>query len=191
VAPVSPKPFLWTCDLLNRVADCGAFEGRHVFLVNGELLEMAPPGPAHSTAVSLADYLFKTVFAKGHIVRVQDGLPLGLAVDPLPDLSVIPGSVRDFSVKHPRTAVLVVEVADSSLSYDLGDKAHLYAAAGIADYWVVDLVSRRVVVHRDPRPDPAVPFGAGYAKVIEFPETAAVAPLAASGTPVRVAELLP
>ena len=85
----------------------------------------------------------------------------------------------------------LIEVADSSLAYDLGAKASLYAAAGIADYWVVDVVNRRLHVFRDPRPDPAQRFLHGYRQLTIYDPPDSVAPLAAPNNPVRVADLLP
>ena len=75
-------------------------------------------------------------------------------------------------VEHPRAAVLVVEVAESSLDYDRRDKALLYARAGFADYWIVNLIDRRIEVHRDPAPT-------GYRSVVSLAPGDEVAPLAA------------
>jgi Uma2 family endonuclease len=191
VAPtVRPQPFRWTVDLLQQVTDAGFLEGRSVFLINGELLEMPNPGPDHDMALSLADYKLKAVFGAGHVVRIQCGVVFGLGTAPAPDVAVVVGSPRDYK-KTPRTAVLIVEVADSSLSYDRGEKANLYAAAGVADYWVLDVVNGRLEVFRDPRPDPAAPFGAKYAATATYAPGDSVAPLALPAVPVAVADLLP
>jgi Uma2 family endonuclease len=181
----------WTCDEFHAVCDGGLFEGRNVILVDGELLEMPAPNPPHNTAVSLADYLFKAMFAVGHVVRVQMGMELGQTTDPVPDLAVVAGDVRTYATVQPRTAVLVVEVSDSTLAYDTGDKANLYAAAGIADYWVIDVAHGRLVVFRDPRPDAGQPHGATYFRQSFLGRGDSVAPLASPNTPVRVDDLLP
>ena len=189
-SPVVPWRFRWTCDQFHQLGDLGLFEGRNLILVNGEILEMPPPNPPHETATGLADYLFKQVFASGFWVRVQMALMLGQDIDPVPDVAVVPGSPRNYPT-HPTSALLVVEVSDSSLAYDTADKASLYAAAGIADYWVVDLVHRRLVVFRDPKPDASQPFGAGYARHTYLGPADTVAPLAAPQNPITVADLPP
>lgn len=186
----TPARLRWTCDTFHDVCDTGVFEGRNVILVDGEILEMPAPNPPHDMALTLADYQLKKLFATGFVVRVQMGLVFGLRTDPVPDIAVVTGSPRDYTT-HPRTAVLVVEVADSSLSYDRTDKASLYASAGVADYWVVDVAGRKVEVFRDPRPDGAQPFGAKYASATAFGPGDDITPLAGPGGSVPVAELLP
>ncbi len=151
---------------------------------------MPAPSPAHSTSIGLADYVLKQVFAIGFWVRVQLGIDLALDTDPIPDIAVVTGSPRDY-VQHPRTAVLIVEVSETSLAYDTGDKASLYAAAQIADYWVIDVVNRQLRVFRDPKPDPSQPYGFGFAQVTDHPPTAKVSPLAAPQASITVADLLP
>lgn len=185
------RPYRWSCDEFHQLGDEGWFEGRHVILVNGEILDMPVPNPPHDTSVGLADYRFKQIFPPpAYWVRIQTGLVVGADTDLAPDVAVVPGTPRDY-IQHPRTALLVVEVSESSLAYDLGEKSNLYAAAGIADYWVVDLVHRQLHVFRDPQPDPAQPHGHAYQQHQAFGPTDAVAPLAATGSPVTVADLLP
>jgi Uma2 family endonuclease len=117
-------------------------------------------------------------------------LVLGLATDPVSDIAVVPGSPRDYT-EHPRGALLVVEIAESSLAYDCGPKADLYAAGGIREYWVVDLVHRRVVMHRDPVSDPVRTFGARFGTTMVVDENGALAPLAVPGETIAVRDLLP
>ena len=73
-------------------------------------------------------------------------MPLALDAlsEPEPDVSVVPGSWRDYDTDHPQSPVLVVEVADATLAFDRDDKASLYARAGVADYWIVNLPDRRL-----------------------------------------------
>ena len=90
---------------------------------------------------------------------------------------------------HPTTASLVVEIADTTLTLDMTEKAELYATAGIADYWIVDLNARRLLVLRDPAPIAAGGFAYRTQRVLGPAD--AVAPLAAPDATVRVADLLP
>ena len=84
-----------------------------------------------------------------------------------------------------------MEVSDSTVTFDTGEKSSLYAAAGIADYWVIDVVNRRVVVHRGPTADAKQKYGHGYASVNVLLPGQSLAPLAAPGSPVEVLDLLP
>ena len=104
--------------------------------------------------------------------------------EPEPDVAIVPGGPRDHLAEHPRVAALVVEVADSSLEYDRVDKARLYARAGFAEYWIVNLRDRCLEVHRQPS-------SGGYGSVATLAPDATVAPLAAPAAPITVAALLP
>jgi Uma2 family endonuclease len=97
---------------------------------------------------------------------------------------------RDDYRDHPTTAVLVVEVSDSTLDYDRGQKASLYARAGIADYWIVNLVDRRLEVRRTPIADTTQALGHGYASVTELVPPATISLLAAPHVSFAVADLL-
>jgi Uma2 family endonuclease len=115
---------------------------------------------------------------------------LSFISEPEPDVSVVSGKREDHT-DHRTSAELVVEVSDNSMEYDRTRKASLYARAGIADYWIVNLVDRQLEVRRDPRPDPSQPYGHGYANVTVLVPPASVNPLAAPHVSLAVAELLP
>jgi Uma2 family endonuclease len=185
-----PRPKLFSCDEFHKIGDTGIFEGQNIILINGELLVMPAPGPLHDIVLTLLDELIRLVFSTGYSVRCQMSLVLGQRIDPIPDLAVVLGSARDY-LKKPSTAALVVEVSEASLSYDTGDKASLYASAGIADYWVVDLNNRRLIVFRDPKVDVTTLFGYSYATETVHLPGASVAPLAAANASVAVSDLLP
>ena len=185
-----PSPRRWTCDEFHRMWDTGALEGKWVILVDGEMLAMPAPDLSHDVAVELTNAWLRTVFPRGFWVRIQMGMVLGINTDPIPDIALVHGGPLTL-VQHPHSAELIVEVANSSLAYDTGDKASLYAAAGIADYWVIDVENRRLHVFRDPRPDAARKYGHGYANVQVLGSGDAIAPLAALGSSVGVNELLP
>jgi Uma2 family endonuclease len=118
-------------------------------------------------------------------------IDLGRRYQPRPDAAVLIGNTRDFAAKHPSTAVLVVEVADTSLRHDRVVKAHRYALAGIADYWIVNLIDRQVEVYRNPGPDPDRPGRHCYAEVSIVPVDGHVTPLAKTDMQIAVADLLP
>lgn len=173
------------------MARLGLFSGRRVELIGGRIIEMSPQESLHATGVRLSDYALRKVFGAGFVISVQLPLSLGADSDPEPDVAVVRGSLRDFVDAHPAGAALVVEVADSSLEYDRAEKGSLYADAGIEEYWIVDLVNRRLEVRRNPRQSPDEPHGHAYATVEVLKPGERVSPLAASGRSLAVDDLLP
>jgi Uma2 family endonuclease len=125
-------------------------EDEHVELLDGVLIAMTPQNPPHARAIQRLNHLFTRALPDEFTVLPQ--LPLTLAEDsePEPDLAVVRSEDARSSEHHPRTALLVVEVAADSLARDRGAKAALYARAGIPEYWVVNLADRAIEVHRDP-----------------------------------------
>ncbi len=181
----------WTVEEFHVLREDGWFDDCKALLIDGEIVEMPIPGPRHNGALTLADYALKAAFGAGHVVRVQLPLVLGQTTDPLPDLAVVAGSPRDFLSRHPAAADLVVEVSESSLAFDTGEKAGLYAAAGIADYWVIDLPNDRLLVHREPVADAAAPHGGRYRKVTTVARGDRLVPIAMPSAEIAAADLLP
>jgi Uma2 family endonuclease len=128
----------------------------------------------------------ENLFRAGWIVMVQAPLALGLEAEPEPDLAVVRGEWRDFVAGPPSTAELVIEVSDSTLAFDQGTKANLYARAGIAEYWIINLPERVLEVRR--RPDPA---RGEYQSISRHGSAEAVAPLADPTVTIAVRDLLP
>ncbi len=91
----------------------------------------------------------------------------------------------------PTSAVLIIEVSDTTLRFDRGKKASMYAKQGIADYWIVNILGRQIEIHRDPIMDPSHKWGFRYNSIQIFKPGDTVSPLAASGVSVGVDELLP
>ena len=108
-----------------------------------------------------------------------------------PDFAIVPGGDRDTLQGHPTTAVLIVEISDNTLAYDRRTKTGLYARAGVAEYWIVNLVDRVLEVHRQPAPMTDMPLGHGYRSVVQYTAEQTVSPLAAPSQVVPVAALLP
>jgi Uma2 family endonuclease len=172
----------WTCAEFHRLGDMGAFEGKRAMLINGVILEEGPMNPPHAITLELVEEAIRSAFGVGWRFRSQLPLVLGQYLDTEPDFAVIAGAPRGSS-GHPTTADLVIEVADSSLDFDVNDKRLLYAKAGIREYWVVDVNGQRLRVYRDPRVG-------DYTVQQTFGPADAVSPLAAPSATVRVADLL-
>jgi Uma2 family endonuclease len=174
------------------MAELGVLKpGERVELIGGRIVEMAPQHSPHFTAIRLVEEVLRVIFAAGYDVRTQGPLDLSPASQPDPDVAVVRGTVRDYTQAHPTTAELVVEVAESTLAYDRGEKASLYASAGIPDYWVLNLVDRCVEVLRDPISMPGQPYGYGYRSHTHYFSTDRVSPLAAPQNAIKVEDLLP
>jgi Uma2 family endonuclease len=113
-----------------------------------------------------------------------------LHTDPVPDLAIVAGALVG-NAAHPTTAALVIEVSDTTFDTDTTDKAELYATAGIADYWVLDVTNRELHVFRDPQPLPANLGATAYRTHTIHGASDTDAPLAVPNATVAVADLLP
>ena len=111
--------------------------------------------------------------------------------EPEPDITVVRGSRADLWEGHPARPSLAIEVAESSLDFDRSEKGSLYARAGLADYWIVNLVDRVVEVYRDPTPARAAPYGWRYASLTALRAGDVVTPLAAPHSSIPVVDLVP
>jgi Uma2 family endonuclease len=162
-----------------------------VELLGGVLVVKEPQGGPHYTATRLVEEALRRVFGAGWDVRGQGPVALDDESEPEPDVAVVRGSIRDYRDHHPALPVLIVEIAYSSLDRDRGRKGSLYARAGLAEYWILDLVGRRLEVYRGPGADAAAAFGWRYRDLTILTADASVTPLAAPGQSIRVADLLP
>jgi Uma2 family endonuclease len=187
-----PRPYRWTKDEYYRMVDSGLFLERRVELIDGEVVEMPAQFNTHAAALTLTHDALRQAFGPKYWVRVQMTLDLSPYSVPDPDVAVISGSPRGVTGRaNPKSALLVVEVSESTLGFDRNRKAAIYAAAGIADYWIVNLVQRQLEVFRRPVADPAAPLGWRYAPKKIYDPGDSVAPLGARKSPVAVADLFP
>ena len=131
--------------------ELGWFTDQRVELLGGEIVEMPSPGNPPCVSTDNMAELLRDVFPKDYFwVRMQMPLDLGLDSEPQPGVAVVKGAKATF-IAHPTTALLVVEISDTTLGIDRGRKMSLYARGGIEDYWIVNLVDRCLEVHRRPR----------------------------------------
>jgi len=143
----------WSREEYEQLAASGLFPPeRRMELIDGVIYDMAAQNSLHATGYRLVQEALRPAFPPESGFDVRGQLPLDLGDDsaPEPDLAVVRGSIRDFRDHHPTTAVLVVEVADSSLLHDRKRKVSLYARAGIQEYWILNLIRSTLEVYRDP-----------------------------------------
>jgi Uma2 family endonuclease len=153
---LSPNRRRFTVDEYHRMIDAGILgEDEHVELLEGEIVEMSPQEKPHARALSKLNGCFGRFLTSTYAVRVQ--LPLTLPdSEPEPDLAIVREEDEAAALRHPPTALLVVETASTSVRYDLKVKARLYAKAAIPEYWLVVVPKRTVEVLRDPDPKAGV-----------------------------------
>ncbi|MBC5822796.1 MAG: Uma2 family endonuclease [Candidatus Eremiobacteraeota bacterium] len=137
----------------HRMADVGILApDERVELLDGELVAVPPMGFPHGGAIGAITRLLTSRFSERAVIRV--GLPITIPPrsEPEPDFALVPLDPKEWRDRHPAPddVMLLIEVSDSSCDFDLRKKAPLYARAGIRDFWVVDVVDRRLIVHRDP-----------------------------------------
>jgi Uma2 family endonuclease len=189
----TPRPYRWTREEFFHMIDMGWFQDRRVELIEGEVLEMPAQKDYHGAAITLTIDALRLAFGPGLWVRNQMSLDLSPRSVPDPDLAVIPGSPRGITTTTamPTSALLLVEVAETTLAYDRIHKGSLYAAASIVAYWIVNLVQRQLEVYRDPIADSTQLFGFRYNSrtILDPPDT--VSPLAAPQASITVTDLLP
>ena len=182
----------WTRREYDALIKIGFFvEDEPIELLGGQLIVAESKGSPHSTAIALVVEALRAAFGSGWLVRVQDPVALDAESEPEPDVAVVPGRPRDYLAEHPARPALVVEVAESSLAFDRGHKGSLYARAGLADYWIVNLVDEVLEVHRAPALDRSAQFGWRYLDIQALRPGAAIAPLARPDVTVAVVDLLP
>ena len=179
-----PHTFRWTSEAYHKAGDANLFLNRRVQLINGEIIEMSAMGSRHFSALGLGMGIISAAFGKGFAVCIQSPLHLADGQEPEPDLAVIMGTFRDYAGSLPTSAVLVVEISDTTLLYDQNTKARIYAVANIAEFWIINLRKNVLEVYRNPvsgKYDPKVVYRRGQS----------LAPLAAPQSLVLVDDLLP
>jgi Uma2 family endonuclease len=176
----------WTAD------DCRKLEAMELLipgtyeLIDGEIVEKVGQNLPHSIANGRTFLALSLVFGKDYTV-----LPVSIAVNdedrPEPDVFVTKLPYKDYLGRDSLGSDdmrLVVEVSDTTLWRDRNTKMRMYGAAGIPEYWVLDVTNRKLYIHR-------TPTATGYTDITEYTETQSVSPLAAPDATLSIADLLP
>lgn len=161
-------------------------EDDRVELLGGVIVSMTPSSPRHAATVGSVAAALQRTIREHTAVRIQSPLVLGRWSAPEPDVAVVAGSHRDYVDDHPHTALLVVEVSDSSLQADRLTKAAIFAAADVPEYWIVNLREDVLEVHRMPEPARS----RYHERFVRRPGER-ISPLVGSDRAIAVAELLP
>ncbi|MBB6052161.1 Uma2 family endonuclease [Armatimonas rosea] len=180
----SPRRKRWNRDEYHRLAEQGWLGTLRWELIQGEIVEVMPQSPTHSTGIMRLVLALVPIFGL-EFVRTQLPIVLGPLNEPEPDIVVTAGTVADYASQQPgaEDIRLLVEVSSTTLRDDLSVKAALYAQAGIPEYWVLDLENRRLYVHRNPN-------ASGWGAIQNLGETEHIAPLAAPQASLSIAQLL-
>lgn len=174
----------WTVADYHHMIASGLLAGRNVELINGKIVDMAPELPIHRATyrrgVKYLESLLKdkaVVFSAAPVTLLNDA-------EPEPDINVVQFPESRYDTRHPGPSDIywLIEVSNSTLAYDLGEKANLYAQHGIQDYWVIDIVNNQLWVHRQPQE--------GIYQSIEKIESGTVTPVAMPSVQIEVNRLL-
>lgn len=138
-------------DEFMQLVDLGVFGEERVELVGGVLIRMAPQKPPHAGVVIMLNEVLSEQNDRRYTIACQGPIELDEVSQPLPDFMILPRD--DYRLANPADALMIIEVSDSSLRFDLGEKARRYAMAGTPLYWVIDVNGKVVHVHTGPRED--------------------------------------
>lgn len=185
----SPYRIRWTREDCERFERNGLLEAGRYELIEGDIVQKVKNSPHLLSFTLLFTYLVQTfgvyyVQGEGTINVLPEDFPTS---NPEPDIAVSIRPLTDFVGKRkpqPHEILRIVEIADSTLAYDLTTRANLYARSGISEYWVADTDARRIFVHR-------MPEDGTYQKITVHTAAESVAGLAAPDKPVLVGDLLP
>jgi Uma2 family endonuclease len=173
----------WTRTDMGKLLEMGLLDDCRYELIRGEIIAKMPQKPSHSVIITR---LFRVLIAVFGVEYLRPQLPIALSDEdePEPDIAVTTLDTDEYETRHPEPSEvkLVVEVSLTTLRDDLGIKAELYAQAGILEYWVLDVESRKLHVHRRPS-------GQQWGVITVLADTESVAPLAAPDGTIAVADL--
>lgn len=180
---------LFTVEDFMRMADAGVFDGSRVELVYGEIYSMPPQGNLHSIAVSDLYDALRQIFPSPYFLRIQATHRFASSLALEPDLAVLQGKPTPGALLDS-LPLLVVEVSDSTLEYDLSNKQLLFAQQSVAEYWVLDVNANALHVFRQPNPT-ASDAASAYGYHSTLGEADSVSPLAASHRTIELNSIFP
>lgn len=177
----------WTVAEYQKMAAAGIFHPEErVELIAGQIIRMSAKGTAHTSAVGRTAKVLRRLLENRADIRTQDPIQLDNFSEPEPDIAVVKIDSLDYADHHPTTSelFLIIEVADSSFKYDRETKGKVYAQSRIRDYWVLDVINRKLHVFREPTQE-------GYDSEVIFTEDAIVLSLQFPAIAIAIAQILP
>ena len=184
--------WLWTRKTYYQAAEAGIFgPNERLELIEGEVIrKVSPQSDPHAYSVIQSAEIMRQIFRQGFHVREEKPMVLSDTTELEPDVAVVRGTLRQ-AHRHPRpeNIALLIEVSVSTVKFDQTRKAELYARAGIADYWLLNMPARQLEVRRDPG---LLDNGkVGYRSIQIIPADGQISPLAMPDVMVSVADMLP
>lgn len=174
----------FSVDEYHRMAKAGIFgPGERVELIEGEIVELSPISPRHAGSVINFTRILLALLGERVVLSPQNPVVIAPHSEPQPDVLLLRPRAVSYSRAHPtpEDVLLAIEVADTTVRFDRIVKARLYARAAIAEFWLADLPTETLVVHRSPRPE-------GYTEVTTFASDSTVSLLAFPGERFVVAD---
>ena len=182
----SPTRHKWSADQFEKLGQAGVLgEDARVELINGEMIEMAPIGSRHASAVNTLSMLLARAVGESAIVSTQNPLRLSEDSEPQPDLMLLapkPDRYRA-ALPRPQDVLLLIEVADTTVAYDRGTKLPLYARQGVPEVWLIDLDGKRLEVYREPG-------AAGYGRSLDLGAGDSISPAALPAVALPLRDIL-
>ena len=174
----------WSVDEYHHMIEAGVLRDRHVELLGGEIIEMSPETPSHYSTAKRGTKYLEELFSGRADIRFNGPITLTDS-EPEPDIAIVRLPESNYSSRHPVAEDIfwIIEIAKSSLRKDREIKSAIYASAGIQEYWILDLASKKAIIFRKPEGDK-------YCEELEI-VTGAIAPVAFADIEVSVDRLLP
>jgi len=140
---------LFTVAEYHEMAKAGILAERGLELINGEIIEMSPIGSKHAKYVNIISRLLGNLLGEELIISSQNPVIANDLSEPEPDFAILRfrADYYEDELPHGQDVLLIIEVADSSISYDRKVKLPLYAASGVSECWIVDILKKEIQVH--------------------------------------------
>ena len=187
---ITEAPFTlrkWTVKEYQKLGEMGFFHPEErVELLSGNIITISAKGTANTSATRRTANLLRDILGNQVDVYYKSPIALDNNSEPEPDIAIVRIDPFDYATHHPTPSevYLIIEVADSSLTYDREIKAKAYARSGIADYWVLNVNERQLHVFREPAVD-------GYQSELILGENGSISPLQFPTVNIAIGEMLP
>ena len=167
---MSATTYKWSIDEWHELIESGVLADKPVELLEGEIVEMSPEGVEHwYTNHSLVKYLRKLLEDLAEVIQAQS-ITLDNS-EPEPDITIarLPETIYMTRKPIPEDIYWLIEVSNKTLKKDLEQKAITYARNGIPEYWVIDMVNKKLIVHTQPEDDNSLSEGSHrYSQIVEY-----------------------